>query len=336
MKAFVTGGAGFLGHAIVERLLARGDSVTAVSRKAYPSLEKMGARSLPVDMGDVEGLKRAMDGHQVVFHVAAKTGVWGTLEDFQKTNVEGTRNVLAACRSAGVEKLVMTSSPSVVFDGHSHINAGNDLPYPATYESHYPATKAQAERMALEASSASFPVVALRPHLIYGPGDPHLLPRLLARARARRLRIVGDGQNLVSITHVANAAMGHLQAADALKPGAACAGHAYFLCDAEPVKLWEWLNAVFMRLGIPAVRSHVPVGLARFAGSLAETAWSTLNLEGEPPMTRFVASQLATSHTYDLTPSRRDVGYSPVMTGAQAQDDTVAYLKTQPQVEAHV
>ncbi len=335
MKALVTGGAGFLGHAIVQRLLAQGDSVTAVSRKSYPSLVKAGAQSLAVDLSDLEALKRAMDGHQVVFHVAAKTGVWGSLEEFQKTNVEGTRNVLAACRSAGVEKLIMTSSPSVVFDGHSHLNAGNDLPYPSTYESHYPATKAQAERMALEASSATFPVLALRPHLIYGPGDPHLLPRLLARARSGRLRMVGDGTNLVSITHVANAAAGHLQAAQALKPGAACAGKAYFLCDAEPVRLWDWLNTVFTRLGIPAVRSRVPVGVARFAGALAETAWNTLNLDGEPPMTRFVASQLATSHTYDLTPARRDLGYAPPVSGAEAMDDTVAFLKTQAPSAAH-
>jgi nucleoside-diphosphate-sugar epimerase len=336
MKAFVTGGAGFLGNAIVGKLLARGDSVTAVSRSTYPALTKAGAVSLAVDLGNKEELKRAMDGHEVVFHVAAKTGMWGRREDFLHTNVEGTRNVVEACRSVGVKKLVMTSSPSVIFDGHSHLNALNNLPYPATYESDYPETKAMAERLALDANSPTLPVVALRPHLIYGPGDPHLLPRLLARARAGRLRMVGDGQNMVSITHVANAAVGHLQAAEKLVAGAACAGKAYFLADAEPVKLWDWLNNLFTRLGIPAVRRQVPVGVARFAGSLAEMAWRGMSLDGEPPMTRFVASQLATSHTYDLTPSRNDVGYAPPLSGADAFEETVAYWKAQSQVEAHV
>lgn len=330
MKALVTGGAGFLGRAIVEKLLARGDSVTAVSRQSYPALTKLGARSLAVDLGDTEALTRAMDGHAVVFHVAAKTGVWGPRDEFERTNVEGTRHVVEACRAAGVGKLVMTSSPSVVFDGRSHVNALNDLPYPAQYESDYPRTKALAEQLALAANSAALPVVALRPHLIYGPGDPHLLPRLLARARSGRLRRVGDGTNRVSITYVANAAAGHLQAADRLAPGAACAGKAYFLADAEPVVLWDWLNQLFTRLDIPAVRGQLPVGVARLAGALAERAWRGLDLDGEPPMTRFVASQLATSHTYDLTPSRQDVGYLPPVSGAQALDETVAYFKAAP------
>ena len=204
-----------------------------------------------------------------------------------------------------------------------------------TYESAYPETKAIAERMVLAANSPLLSTVALRPHLIYGPRDPHLLPRLILRAKAGRLRVVGDGQNQVSITYIDNAVAGHLAAAARLEPGAACAGKAYFLCDEEPVRIWDWLGQLFSRLGIRPVKGNVPLGVARFAGGLAELTWKGLSLDGEPPMTRFIASQLATSHTYDLTPARRDFGFAPPVDGKTALDRTVAWWKERGEVDLH-
>jgi nucleoside-diphosphate-sugar epimerase len=335
MKALVTGGTGFLGRGIVKALRAQGHDVTAASRHRLAELEAVGARCVDMDLGNPDDVKRAMEGAEVVFHVAAMTGVWGERGVFFRTNVMGTRHVLDACASLGVTKLVYTSSPSVVFNGRDHVNASNDLPYPTTFESAYPETKSIAERQVLEANGAKLATVSLRPHLIYGPGDPHLLPRLIERAKSGRLRVVGDGRNQVSITYIDNAVAGHLAAAQHLEPGAACAGKAYFLCDAEPVVIWQWLGELFARLGIKPVSGKVPLGMARLAGGLAELAWKGMSLEGEPPMTRFIASQLATSHTYDLGPARRDFGYAPPVDRNTALDRTVAWWKAQGDARPH-
>ncbi len=315
MNALVTGGHGFLGAEIVRQLRAAGHTATPVSRQSG------------VDIVEPGSLRAAMTGHDTVFHVAALAGVWGRRQDFERTNIEGTRSVLTACRDLGITRIIYTSSPSVTFDGHDHTNAGNDLPYPTSWLADYPRTKAEAERLVLAANSAQIATVALRPHLIYGPGDPHLLPRLLARARAGRLRIVGEGQNLVSLSFVENAASAHVAAALGLSPGAPCAGTAYFVNDAEPVRVWDWLNEVFAALGVPSVTRRVPAGVAYGAGVLLEGAWSIFGLDGEPPMTRFVAKQLSTSHTYDLGPARDDLGWTPAVDGREAQRRTIEALR---------
>jgi nucleoside-diphosphate-sugar epimerase len=326
VNILVTGGGGFLGESLVGRLLVAGHTVTAAGRGNYPCVEALGARTVQVDIGDADAVKRATEGMDIVFHVAARAGVWGPRAEFERSNVTGTENVLAACALHGVRKLVYTSSPSVVFDGTDHIDAA-EVPYPTRYDAHYPETKARAERMVLAANSKTFATVALRPHLIWGPRDPHLLPRLFSRARAGKMRIVGDGTNRVSITYVENAAVAHVQAADALAPGAPCAGKAYFINDPAPIVLWEWLNTLFGRLGIAPVTRKVPVGVARAAGAVAETVWSLFGLSGEPPMTRFVAAQLGTSHTYDVGPAVRDFGYTPVVEAEDALERTVRYWK---------
>lgn len=312
MIAIVTGGGGFLGGAIVRALLTRGDQVTSVSRSAYPELERAGARTLQADLSDPKApLSAAFAGADVVFHCAAKAGIWGSAESFEKANVLATKHVLEACLAAGVKRLVLTSSPSVCFDGKDHLRAGNDLPLATNFLAHYPRTKAQAERLALAAHGQELSVCALRPHLIYGPGDPHLVPRLLERARAGKLRIVGKGDNEVSLTHVQNAACAHLAAADALGPDAACGGRAYFISDAQPVRLWNWVNSLLKSQDLPPVTRRVPLPVAYAAGAGLELLWRALRLAGEPPMTRFVASQLATSHSYDMGPASRDFGYEP-------------------------
>ncbi|MSQ04218.1 MAG: NAD-dependent epimerase/dehydratase family protein [Myxococcales bacterium] len=318
MRALVTGGHGFLGAELVRQLREAGHEATPASRQSG------------VDILDRAALTEAMVGHDVVFHVAAKAGVWGPAAEFEAINVTGTENVLAAARATGVGRLVYTSSPSVVFDGGDHLDAGNDLPYPTRWLADYPRTKALAEQLILTANTNALHTVALRPHLIYGPGDPHLLPRLVARARSGRLRIVGKGDNRVSLTYVKNAAAAHLQAAIALAaPGCPAAGRAFFVNDAVPVVLWDWLGQMFAGVGIASVHARVPAGLAYAFGGAAEWVWRTFALGGEPPMTRFVALQLATSHTYSLRPAQVAFGYAPPVAGDVALAETLVWLKAE-------
>lgn len=329
LRALVTGGGGFLGRAIVERLLADGHSVTVLGRRDYPELRACGVALLRADVADRPAVAAAVRGQDTVFHAAAKAGVWGERREFEDTNVRGTAHVVAACLESGVPRLVYTSSPSVVFDGRDQVDAGNELPYPVRYENVYSETKAEAERLVLAANGKRLATIALRPHLVYGPRDPHLVPRVLARARARRLVMVGDGANLVSLTYVDNAADAHLKAAARLGPGAPAAGKAYFVCDAAPVALWPWLGRLLAGVGLRGPRTRIPLPLGRALGAAAEAAWSALRLAGEPPLTRFVAAQLARSHTYSLEPARRDLGYEPPVTGEAAFDATLRWWKGQ-------
>ncbi len=309
MKVLVTGGAGFLGRSIVEELLQHGHQVSSLARREQEELEARGARAVLADLRDAERVRAAVAGHDAVVHTAAKTGVWGAEQDYFQANVLGTRHVLEACRAEGVARLVYTSSPSVCFDGKDHVQAKNDLPYAPRFLCAYARSKALAEREVLAASGPKLATCALRPHLIVGARDPHLVPRLLARARAGRLRIVGDGENMVSLTRVENAALAHRLAVERLAPAAAHAGRAYFVAQREAVALWGWIRELLARHGLRLPRRRVPLSVAYGAGSALERVWRIGQLRGEPPMTRFVALQLARSHTYDLAPLERDLGY---------------------------
>jgi len=331
MKALVTGGGGFLGRVIVEQLLARGDAVTVLSRSRYPQVEALGADGMSVDLSaDVPDLAEKLAGFDVVFHVAARAGVWGERDDFFSINVEGTRRILEAAKAAGVGRFVYTSSPSAVWGGSDEENLSEaDCPYPTKYLAIYPESKAAAERLVLSAGGPDFATTALRPHLIWGPRDPHLVPRLLERGRSGRLKIVGEGKNRVGITYVDNAAHAHILAADALAPGSRNDGKAYFITDDAPVVLWDWINTLFGELGVPQVTGRVPVGLARLAGGVLEWIWRTFSRPGEPPMTRFVAGQLSTHHHYDLTAARQDFGYTMKVDPKDGLDRMVSYFKAQ-------
>lgn len=311
MKALVTGGGGFLGGAIVRKLLARGDTVRSFTRSAYPWLGELGVEQIHGDLGHPADVTAAVRGCDVVFHVAAKAGVWGRYKDFYATNVVGTRNVIAACRQAGVSRLIYTSTPSVVHTGESLENATEDLPYATHFLAHYPATKAIAEMEVLAANGPDLKTVALRPHLIWGPGDPHLIPRVLARAKAGKLRRVGTKPVMVDVTYVDNAAEAHLNAADRIEHAA---GKAYFISNGEPVELWEFLNRILVDSGIAPVTRSIPTSVAKIGAFSVESLYRLLRLSAEPPTTRFVVSQLSTSHWYDITAAKRDLGYSPRVT----------------------
>ncbi len=328
MIALVTGGGGFLGGAIVRALVARGDTVRSVSRGHYPKLDALGVESFQMDLSTSPELDQALKDVDVIFHVAAKAGVWGRREDYVAANVTATENLLRAAREVGVSRFVYTSSPSVTFDGGDHEGVGEeDCPYPERYMSFYPETKALAERLVLAANGADLATTALRPHLIWGPGDPHLVPRVVARQREGKLRRVGSGENKVALTHVQNAAAAHILAADALSRGSANAGNAYFITDGEPVVLWDWIGCVLVGVGLEPVLKCVSAGTAKRLGATLEWAWRTFGKAGEPPMTRFVAAQLSTSHWYDLSAAKADFGYEPTVDVDAAMEEMISALR---------
>ena len=310
-RVLVTGGGGFLGSAIVRRLTERGDSVRVLARGEYPALAAAGVECHRGDVADRAAVSRAVEGCDAVIHTAAKAGVWGRHEDYVFANVAGTDNVLMACVEQGVGKLVHTSSPSVTFAGEDQEGVDESAAVPDTFLASYPETKAEAERHVLAANGPRFATVALRPHLIFGPGDPHIAPRMIERAKAGRLRIVGTGRYLVDMTYVDNAADAHVLALDRLEPGSPIAGKAYFITNAEPMPIEDLVNRILQSAGLPPCTRHISGGAAYAIGAVLEGAWRLFGLGGEPPMTRFVARQLGTAHWFDITAARRDLGYEP-------------------------
>ncbi len=341
MSTLVTGGTGFLGRRLVERLLAQGRKVTILARRPAPDLEARGVRFIRASLDDAAAVEAACADMTTVFHTAARVGVWGRYNDFFRTNVLGTRAILAGCRRHGVRHLVYTSTPSVVYNGRNLAGADESLPLTTDCPSPYPLTKAVAEREVLAANSPELRTVALRPHLIWGVGDPHLVPRVLARAKTGRLRIVGTGRNRVDMVHVENTVDAHLLAERALasvlnhnsQPALSpVGGKAYFITNDEPVVLWDWINGLLTALGEPPVTKTISLRAASAIGAVCETLWRVLPLKGEPPMTRFIAAELAKDHWFDLTAAKRDLDYTPRVTMAAGTEDLVEYLRSkQPQ-----
>jgi nucleoside-diphosphate-sugar epimerase len=326
MRALVTGGGGFVGRYVVEQLLGRGYEVRSYGRSAQPGLEALGVEVYCGDLADSGAVSKAVSGMDAVFHVAAKAGVWGSWESYYEANVVGTRNVIEACQAHRVGRLVYTSTPSVVFNRQSFRGEGNELPYGRNWLCHYAHTKAVAEQEALGANCEGMRVVALRPHLIFGPGDPHLLPRVIESVKAGRLKIVGDGHNQVDVSFVKDVASAHLAALDALELGRG-AGKAYFISQGEPVAIWSWLNQVLKGLGHQPLQKKVPLPLAYAAGGMAELVWKLFKKDGEPPITRFVAVELAKEHYFNIAQAREDLGFMPAYTMDKALDLTIEDLR---------
>ena len=316
-----------MGRRIVELLCERGDEVRFLARGAYPEVTKAtGAVGIQADLRDFAAVQAAVEGCEAVFHAAAKPGYWGKREEFWSINVDGTRNVVDALEQQGAGKLIYTSTPSVVGYADDVAAGAQDLPYAAKHESFYPESKAAAEQVVL-AANGTLATVALRPHLIFGPGDVHLLPRVVDRARNGKLAIVGDGLNRVDMTYVDNAAWAHLDALDALSDaGADCAGKAYFISNDEPVLLWAWINRLLERLDVPTVERRISLATATRVGAVMAWVWRTFALSGEPRMTPFVAAGLARAHWYDMAPAKRDIGYRVRVDMASAMGPTVRWL----------
>lgn len=310
-RALVTGGGGFLGRAVVERLLARGLRVRSFARGEYPELTALGVEVVRGDLDDREAVMRACEGCDLVFHIAAKAGLWGPSEEYHRINVVGTVNVIAACREQGTARLVFTSSPSVVFAGVDQENVNESAPYPSRFEAHYPQTKAMAEQFVIAANAAGLATVALRPHLIWGPGDPHLIPRLVERARRGQLRLIGNGSNLIDTVFIDDAAEAHLLAAERLHPGAPIAGKSYFITAGEPRPIREIINGILAAHDLPPVTRSVPAGLAVRLGGAMERVHRLFRIQREPRLTRFLALEMSTAHWFDISAARRDLGYDP-------------------------
>lgn len=333
MHALVTGAGGFLGRYIVEALLAQGDQVRGLARSEYPQLQSLGVEMIRGDVADRETVTFACQGIDCVFHVASRVGIWGPWRKYYAANVVGTQNVVEACRACGVGRLVFTSSPSVTFDGRDQCGVDESAPYPKTWLANYPQSKAMAEQTVLAADDLrGLRTCALRPHLVWGPRDHHLTAKLLERAKSGRLRRVGDGANLVDMIYVENAAEGHLRAADALErplaEGSSPGGRAYFLSQGSPVNCWEWIDEILALVKLPPVRKSVSLAAARRVGLACEALWKITGQRSEPPMTRFLASQLASSHWFDISAARRDLGFKPRVSTVEGMERLGEWLRS--------
>ncbi len=319
VRILVTGGGGFLGQALCRGLVERGHDVRSFSRSRHPALDALQVEQRQGDLFDGNAVIDAARGCEAIFHNAAKAGAWGNYDSYHHANVIGTDNAIVACRANAIGRLIYTSTPSVTHRATHPVAGGTaaNVPYGTHFKAAYAATKTIAEHAVLAANDSSLATIALRPRLIWGPGDQQLLPRLVERARAGRLRLIGNGDNLIDTTYIDNAAHAHFAAFEHLAPDAGCAGRAYFISNGEPKPAREIINALLHAAGAPAVTKTLPFDVAYAIGAICEAAWTLLPLSGEPPLTRFLAEQLATTHWYDMTPATKDFGYVPKVTIAE-------------------
>ena len=334
MNVLVTGGGGFLGRYIVEQLVARGDQVRSFSRRTYAFLDALGVEAIVGDVRDADAVSRACRDREVVIHTIGIAGIWGPWKKYHGVNTLGTEHVVAACQEHAVQSLVYSSSPSVTFDGHAQENVNESAAYAQRWLCHYPHSKALAEQAVLQADGVGgLRTCALRPHLIWGPRDQHLIPRLLRRARQGKLRRIGDGQNLIDMVYVENAAQAHLLAIDALSGAAPAAGKAYFISQGEPVNCWDWINEILQLAGLAPVERCFSRTFAWYLGGLLELAYWLLRRQSEPAMTRFLAAQLATSHYFDMSQAREDLGYQASISTSQGMKRLERFLTAEGRAE---
>jgi len=307
MRVLVTGGSSLLGAAVAQRLAGRGNRVTVFQRR--PS--GLGLREHLGDVTDPLAVKAAVAGMDAVIHVAARAAVTGPWSAFEATNVRGTANLVAAAAEAGADRFVLVSSPSVAYSGRSLIGVAAGPADPAAARNHYAASKAKAEQLALATSTEKFSVVAIRPHVVWGPNDRQFIARIVARARAGRLAIVGSGAALIDITYLDNAADALVAALDHTHE---LGGRALVVSNGEPRPVRELLDRILAAAGLSGPRMRIPAGLARAGGRLVETWWDRRGRDDDPPMTSFLAEQLSTAHWFDQRETRRALHWKPAVT----------------------
>ena len=325
MKVLITGGGGFLGSHLARNLLKQGNEVSILGRNSYPDLGKS-ITCIQADIRDRPSMVLALKGQEAVFHTAAIPGIWGDYNEFYSIDVQGTENIIFACCENVIKKLIYTSSPSVIFDQSDMENVDEQTPYPDKYYCYYSRTKAMAEKLVLAANGITgLATVCIRPHLIWGPGDPHLLPRLIKLAKKGKLIRVGNGKNLVDMIYIDNAVEAHLKAYDKLSLASPIAGKCYFVSDGHPVLLWKWIDIILNELKIPSITKSVTFQYASVLGAILEDVYKIFGIKKEPPMTRFLAAQLAKSHYFNISRARNDFGYKPIVTQKEGMKRLFSY-----------
>ena len=316
MNTLVTGGGGFIGFALVNELVRRDFDVTSFSRGDYPELGRIGVNTKRGDLSDFGSVLQATVKTDIIFHVAAKAGINGSYSEYYKTNVTGTENIINACKINKVKYLIYTSSASVVFDGKDIEGSDESLPYPAHPVSHYTATKAIAEQLILKANSSALRTLALRPHLVYGQGDNHLIPGIISRAKTGRLRRIGSGKNLVDLSYIDNVVMAHLNATLAMINNPAVTGKPYFITNGEPVLLWDFLDLILQASGLEPLKKRVPVWAATIIAHMAES-FQRLSANDQGTLTPFIVRELTRSHWFDISRARRLLDYKPLISNIE-------------------
>jgi nucleoside-diphosphate-sugar epimerase len=327
MNVLVTGGGGFMGMALIKRLIKEGHKVTSFSRREYPLHWALGISSIQADIRDYDAVEKACEDRDVVFHIAAKVGIWGEYDSYYSTNVSGTRNVIEACRKQGVGRVVFTSSSSVVFDGSDLDGIDETYPYPAKYHSHYSATKAMAEQLIIESNSVSLKTISLRPHLVWGPYDAHLIPGILKRASSGKLRRIGDQEHFIDTTYIDNMVDALLLAAESLQTEPEAAGRNFFITNGEPARVWDFVNSIIQIAGHEPVQKKIPEKVAMFAAGTSEFFHKTFRVKSEPFMTRFAIKEICTNHWFDISSARDILGYNPAVSYAEGFKNLKDYLK---------
>ena len=327
MKILVTGGKGFLGTSIVHRLLELGHQVETLSRSTG-SKKNSTVKHHQLDLSKKVLNFEQFKGIECIFHTAAKAGIDGRYNDYYTANYLGTKNILNLAKDIGVKYFIYTSSPSVVFSGKPISDGNEKLSYVSNRVSPYSHTKALAEEAVLHANNNTFLSTSLRPHLIWGENDPHLLPKVISRHKNRKLKIVGEGNNQVDLTHIDNVVHAHILAFDALLEGYPLGGKAYFISQNEPVKLWDWLNSIFRDLNLDPIYNRISFPKAYCAGAFLEILWKILRLKNDLPMSRFVACQLAHDHWFSTESAKSDFGYEPIISMSEAMKKTLPWLRS--------
>ena len=327
-RYIVTGGGGFVGKALIKALVSAGHHVISISRGVYPELEALGVVQQRIDIGsDSSSWSGVFEGVDGVFHTAAKVDMLGRFADFYRTNVLGTKNLLDACKQYNVKNFVFTSSPSVIHDGDHLRGIDESKPYPKHFHAPYPHTKALAEQAVLNANQSNeLKTVALRPHLIWGPDDTNLIPTVVERARVGRLTRVGAGTNRIDLTFIDDCVSAHILAMKALEADdPSVCGKVYFISQGEPVSMWGWIDDVLRAHNLPPVTRNISESVAGILAVVCESVAKVINVCGgswKPLLTRFLVSEMSKDHYFSIEAARRDLGYTPSCTIAEAMEKT--------------